>query len=228
MLSRFPYIWGKFSFLFLSVCTRSLPVFIMYEWAWWQFSIIDRKEKTGTTEDARKLWWWWLTHSTYVLYVEYRAVSGVLQNIDLSTQRVCPPPHQRGYTSPGGEGVGGSIFWKTPDIGLASYSIIPLRWLILSAQWVSSELSLIGGTHIGARALLDILLIWLGYIVCLSQWGGGRYFTCWNDFYLPSRRLEEGGGKSAPYVSGLPRNPFLISSCGPTHICPLKHLFCSE
>jgi hypothetical protein len=24
-------------------------------------------------------------------------------------------------------GVGGSIFWKTPDIGLASYSIISLR-----------------------------------------------------------------------------------------------------
>jgi hypothetical protein len=29
--------------------------------------------------------------------------------------------------SPGGEGGGGSIFWKTPDIGLASYSIIPQR-----------------------------------------------------------------------------------------------------
>jgi hypothetical protein len=29
--------------------------------------------------------------------------------------------------SPGGKGVGGSIFRKTPDIGLASYSIIPLR-----------------------------------------------------------------------------------------------------
>jgi hypothetical protein len=38
-------------------------------------------------------------------YVEYRAVSGVFQNIDphpLSTQRVCPPPSH----SPGGEGVG--------------------------------------------------------------------------------------------------------------------------
>ncbi len=58
-------------------------------------------------------------------YVEYRAVSGVFQSIDppypLSTQRVCPPPH-----SPGGEG---SIFWKTPDIGLASYSLSPLRFV---------------------------------------------------------------------------------------------------
>ncbi len=45
-------------------------------------------------------------------YVEYRAVSGVFQNI------------------------GGSIFWKTPDVGLASYSTYnlstmkPLRKLV--------------------------------------------------------------------------------------------------
>jgi hypothetical protein len=42
-----------------------------------------------------------------------------------------PPLHPAGVFFPapkaGGEGVGGSIFWKTPDIGLASYSIIPLR-----------------------------------------------------------------------------------------------------
>jgi hypothetical protein len=39
--------------------------------------------------------------------------------------------------SPGGEGVGGSIFWKTPDIGLASYSLIPLRgqpYLLIPSQ----------------------------------------------------------------------------------------------
>jgi hypothetical protein len=40
---------------------------------------------------------------------EYRAVSCVFQNID-------PPPH-----SPGRERGGRSIFWKTKDIGLASY-----------------------------------------------------------------------------------------------------------
>ncbi len=38
-----------------------------------------------------------------------------------------PYQRRRGTHSPGGEGVGGSIFWKTPDIGLASYSIISLR-----------------------------------------------------------------------------------------------------
>jgi hypothetical protein len=30
-----------------------------------------------------------------------------------------------------------------------------------------------GGVHIGASALLDIHLIWFGYIARLSQWGGG-------------------------------------------------------
>ncbi len=49
----------------------------------------------------------------------------------LSTQRVCPPPTPKKgggvvQTRRAVRGVGGSIFWKTPDIGLASYSIISL------------------------------------------------------------------------------------------------------
>ncbi len=36
-------------------------------------------------------------------------------------------PKAGGTHSPGGEGGGESMFWKTPDIGLASYSIISLR-----------------------------------------------------------------------------------------------------
>jgi hypothetical protein len=71
-----------------------------------------------------------------LIYVEYRAVSGVFQTIDpptpLSTQRVCPPPAPKAggahYTLAGRWGGGGSVFWKTPDIGLASYSIISLRY----------------------------------------------------------------------------------------------------
>ncbi len=67
-------------------------------------------------------------------YLEYRAVSGVFQNIDPP-----PPPYIQpaSVSSPRTKGGGvptrravrgwGSIFWKTPDIGLASYSIIPLR-----------------------------------------------------------------------------------------------------
>jgi hypothetical protein len=69
--------------------------------------------------------------STYSKYVEYRAVSGVFQNIEppLTAQLVCtPPPLVRGEnTLAGWRGGGWSIFWMTPDIGLASYSIIPLR-----------------------------------------------------------------------------------------------------
>ncbi len=66
--------------------------------------------------------------STYI----YRVQSSVwrLPNYwpppPLSTQRVCPPPAPKaGAThSPGGEG---SIVRKTPDIWLASSSLIPLR-----------------------------------------------------------------------------------------------------
>jgi hypothetical protein len=56
-------------------------------------------------------------------------LSGVFQNIDppppLHPASVSSPRTEEGNThSPGGEGVGGSIFWKTPDKGFASYSII--------------------------------------------------------------------------------------------------------
>jgi hypothetical protein len=51
--------------------------------------------------------------------------------------------------------------------------------------------TLIGGVHIGARALLDINLMWFGFIARLSQWEGRGYFTRSNDFYLSSLRLEE-------------------------------------
>jgi hypothetical protein len=70
-------------------------------------------------------------------YTEHRAVSGVFRTTNywppvphpLSTQRVCPTPAPKAgrYTLAGRWGGGGSIFRKTPDIGLASYSIIPLH-----------------------------------------------------------------------------------------------------
>ncbi len=46
--------------------------------------------------------------------------------IPLSACWVCPPPATKagGTHSPGGEGDGGSIFWKTREIGLPSYSKI--------------------------------------------------------------------------------------------------------
>jgi hypothetical protein len=81
---------------------------------------------------------YWIVSARKVLtYIEYRAVSGVVRTVD-------PPPllHQASVSSPrtkgggvhtpGRRGGGGSIFWKTPDIGLASYSIIPLRVCVYS------------------------------------------------------------------------------------------------
>ncbi len=68
----------------------------------------------------------------YSYTTKNRAVSGVFQNIDPPPplhQRLCPPnaPKAGGYTLAGQWWGRGSIFWKTPDIGLASYSIISLR-----------------------------------------------------------------------------------------------------
>ncbi len=70
-------------------------------------------------------------------YVEYRAMSGVFQNIDPPppsppSECVLPQHQRRGGGGTPRRAVRGwwviiSIFWKTPDIGLASYSLIPLR-----------------------------------------------------------------------------------------------------
>ncbi len=50
--------------------------------------------------------------------------------------------------------------------------------------------------NISARVLLDIYLIWFGYITRLSQLGAGRYFNRSNDYYLPSVLMWGGGGVS--------------------------------
>jgi hypothetical protein len=84
------------------------------------------------------------TQSTYV----YRVQSCVwrLQNIDPSpsfypASLSSPRTKGGGYTLAWWLGVGGgSIFWKTPDIGLASYSIIPLRADISRDRWSLVEI----------------------------------------------------------------------------------------
>ncbi len=70
-------------------------------------------------------------HRVHILPLEGNPISLVFQNIDLplSARRICPPPATKGGThSPGGEGDGGSIFWKTREIGLPSYSKIFTLW----------------------------------------------------------------------------------------------------
>jgi hypothetical protein len=58
--------------------------------------------------------------------VEYRAVSCVFQNIDpptpLHPASVSSSPATKVHTRWAERGVGGQIFWKTQDVGLASYS----------------------------------------------------------------------------------------------------------
>ncbi len=108
----------------------TLPVnctahFFLLNW----FSIL------GLRSGMRRAMWEVRAQSTYLYRdIEYRAVSGVFRNIDpqppLHPAIVSSPRTQRrggGYTFSGRWGGGGSIFRKTPDIGLASYSIIPLR-----------------------------------------------------------------------------------------------------
>ncbi len=74
----------------------------------------------------------------YIFYCK-RAIlilssSKILTPIPLSARRVCFPPAPKaggggGTHSPGGEGDGGSIFWKTKEIGLPSYSKICTLWI---------------------------------------------------------------------------------------------------
>ena len=82
----------------------------------------------------------WVSCHKVLTYIEYRAVSGVFRTPPSPTQlhpASVSSPRTKGeagrYThSPGGEGVGGGVnpvIRKTPDIGLASYSTIPLRFL---------------------------------------------------------------------------------------------------
>ncbi len=70
-----------------------------------------------------------IVYSTEYIFYCKRAIlflssSKILTPIPLSPRRVCPPPATKagGTHSPGGEGDGGSIFWKTREIGLPSYS----------------------------------------------------------------------------------------------------------
>ncbi len=60
-------------------------------------------------------------------------------------------------------------------------------------ELVQISISLIGGVHIGAWALPD--MVWLNLLPCSGE-EGGSFYLFKNDFYLTSRRQEGGGGVS--------------------------------
>jgi hypothetical protein len=110
-----------------------------------------------------------IPQNTYIYTVEYRAVSGVFRTIDPPTpsqpSECVLPPHQRlrGKHSPGGDGVGGSIVRKTPDIGLGSYNIIPLRFILS----VSAFCQLVQRK---STVCLSFLLVYKSCLLCLFTW----------------------------------------------------------
>jgi hypothetical protein len=76
----------------------------------------------------------WTTHRVHILLKEGNPISLVFQNIDppspsLPGGESVLPPQQRGvHTRLAERGMGGSIFWKTREIGLPSYSKICTLW----------------------------------------------------------------------------------------------------
>jgi hypothetical protein len=97
--------------------------------------ICSSNQVMSTSSSNKKVGTHALTHKV-LTYIEYRAVSGVV--LTLHPQRVCPPPPALA----GQWGGGASILRKTPDIGLASYSIIPLR-PCHSLRWYNVETKLL-------------------------------------------------------------------------------------
>jgi hypothetical protein len=101
-----------------------------------------------------------------------------------------------------------------PVLGLSPYYVF-LRWASTyvdsnhsisesqSNDWYRGTTELVQHFRLQSEftsALLDINFRRLCYIDRLSQWGGGMYFTRSNNFYLPSLRLEEGGGGDRHHV----------------------------
>ncbi len=106
-------------------------------WFLYLFSVISERKKIRGDICNFRLHWRKIagandTGDKVLTYIEYRAVSCVFRTINspppLHPSSVSSPRTKGGgFTLAGRWGGGGSIFRKTPDIGLASYSIIPLR-----------------------------------------------------------------------------------------------------
>ncbi len=99
----------------------------------WQVHLTSRRHVDVFANWHYRTWKDRYEHKAFTS-VKENPLSGVFQNIEpppSSPSECVLPPHQsRGVkTRRAVRGVGGgSIFWKTPDIGLSSYSIISSSW----------------------------------------------------------------------------------------------------
>ncbi len=114
-------------------------------------------------------------------YIENRAVSGVFRTIDPP-----PPLHSAIVSSPRTKGVGvggggytlagrwkslgGQYFRKTPGIGFASFSIIPLRSYGSSSEWSIGD-SRMGPWFSTLSFCMEYVVVqWRSFIVCYRYW----------------------------------------------------------
>jgi hypothetical protein len=75
-------------------------------------------------------------------------------------------------------------FIKSKDIQQDKHSE---KWINLREHQVGSTLSFIGGLYIGARALLDINLVWFGISLACSSWEKGCFAIFYSfKLFLPS------------------------------------------
>ncbi len=171
--SEFPYVWGKFGFLFYQ-CTDSKLLDLQKNTSisrhnpfnrrlhvhckailspcrrWggpgeWGAGTGFRRRSSPRKESSRSRRYLApsshrneissIAQSTYVCR-EQSCVCVFHPHHHLHPASVSSPRTKGGGThSPVGEGGGGSIFWKTPDIRLASYTIISLRSIVIKPNF---------------------------------------------------------------------------------------------
>ncbi len=92
---------------------------------------------------------------------------------------MCPPPHQRHTRR--AVGRAGGIFWKTPDTGLASYSIISLRYYLIQGRATGEWAKLPSGcirrntksSSSGFAEVLITLSFWERMNLYMTPWEAG-------------------------------------------------------
>jgi hypothetical protein len=98
------------------------------------------------------------------------ASSKILTPHPLTARRECTPAPVRGEDKLArGRGGGGSIFWKTPDIGLASYSSLRLTCTVISLWDSAKFFTIIGRRKIRVNIRYGLLSEQFPYHRLLSK-----------------------------------------------------------